>query len=271
LHPELWSAGVFLSNPEAIEEVHRAYLEAGAEILITASYQMSFPGLARVGLNEEQARAMLRGTVELARRTRDRCGVEAMIAASVGPYGAILCDGSEYRGNYGLGVEQLVEFHRPRFEVLGSAGADLLAIETIPSLDEARALLQLLEESQAPPAWFSFSCRDAAHIADGTPIARAAEMLRGVDAVAAVGVNCTAPEFVSGLMDEIRTVSDAPIVVYPNSGEVWDPRRRSWSGAASSSSWIRMAGEWASRGAWAIGGCCRVGPDLIRQVATLCR
>jgi len=267
LHPELWSAGVFLEDPDGVERLHGEYLAAGAEILITASYQMSFSGLARAGLSAEQAATAMRGTVEVARRARERRGAEAMIAASIGPYGAVLCDGSEYRGYCDVSVQRLIEFHRPRFEVLAGAGADLLAIETIPSLDEAQALLRLLEEADGLRAWISFSCRDAARLADGTPIVRAAEMFRGVDSVVALGVNCTAPDHVAGLIDEIRSVTDTPIVAYPNSGEVWDARTRRWSGDARCGSFVRMAGEWAEEGAWAIGGCCRVGPELIRRLA----
>lgn len=268
LHPELWSAGVFLEHPDAVERLHAAYLAAGAEILIGASYQMSLEGLARVGLERGQAEAVLVETVDVARRAVEGHAGEAWVAASVGPYGATLCDGSEYRGDYGLDPDRLTEFHRPRFEVLCSAGADFLACETIPSLVEARALLRLLRESDGAKAWFSFSCRDAVHLADGEPIARAAEMLAGTPAVLAVGVNCTAPEHVAGLMDEIRSVCDKPIVVYPNSGEGWDARAREWSGDAAGESFVRSAAEWAGKGAWAIGGCCRVGPETIRQLAT---
>ena len=268
LHPELWSAGVFLEHPDAVERVHAAFLSAGAEILISASYQMSFEGLARVGLGRAQAEAVLVETVDAARRAVDRRGSRARIAASIGPYGATLFDGSEYRGDYGLDVEQLVEFHRPRFEVLRAAGADFLACETIPSLEEARALLHLLHEAEGTRAWFSFSCRDASHIADGEPLARAAELLGGSAAVLAVGVNCTAPEHVSGLMDQIQSACDKPVVVYPNSGENWNPGAREWSGEEAGDSFAQRAAEWAQQGAWAIGGCCRVSPKTIRQLAT---
>jgi len=270
LHPELWSAGVFLEHPDAVERVHAAFLSAGAEILISASYQMSFEGLARVGLGREQAEAVLVETVDAARRAVDRRGNGAWIAASIGPYGATLFDGSEYRGDYGLDVEQLIEFHRPRFEVLREAGADFLACETIPSLVEARALLHLLHEHEAEGtrAWFSFSCRDAIHIADGEPLARAAELLGGSAAVLAVGVNCTAPEHVSGLMDEIQSACDKPVVVYPNSGEIWNPAAREWSGGEAGDSFVQLAAEWARKGAWAIGGCCRVFPEAVRRLTT---
>ena len=268
LHPQLWSAGVFIEHPDAVERLHSAFLAAGAEILISASYQMSFEGLARVGLGREQAEAVLVETVDAARRAVQSSGAEARVAASIGPYGATLCDGSEYRGDYDLDLQQLIEFHRPRFELLRAAGADFVACETIPSLDEARALLHLLHEKNGIPAWFSFSCRDASRIADGEPIVRAAELLGKSDAVLAVGINCTAPEHVSNLMDQIRSACDKPIVVYPNSGESWDAKARSWSGEEADDSFLQLAAEWARKGAWAIGGCCRVGPEAIRRLAT---
>jgi len=267
LHPRLWSAGVFLETPQSVEELHTAYLAAGAEILVTASYQMSFEGLAREGLDSTAAESAMRATIETARRAAHRHGRPAIVAASVGPYGAVLADGSEYRGDYGLGPEELAAFHRRRLEVLRRSGADLLAIETIPSLEEARVLCALLSEHDGIDAWISFSCRDGMHIADGHRISQASALLEACPAVTAVGVNCTAPEYVSDLMDGIREGSGKRIIVYPNSGETWDAVRRRWSGNIVQARFLELAREWAQRGAWAIGGCCRVGPAMIRELA----
>jgi homocysteine S-methyltransferase len=267
LHPWLWSAGVFLEDPQAVEDVHLAYLDAGAELLITASYQMSFAGLARAGLDRSAAEQALRRTVATARRASERHSGRALVAASIGPYGAALADGSEYRGGYGLSVDELVEFHRGRFDVLRDAGADLLAIETLPSLDECRAMCRLLEPHPDARAWVSFCCRDEVRLADGHPLAEAARLLDGCPAVVAVGVNCTDPAQVSGLMDAIRQGSGKPIVVYPNSGERWDGAGRRWIGAFDEDRFCRLALEWSARGAWAIGGCCRIGPSTIRRLS----
>ena len=267
LHPRLWSAGVFLDSPHAVEELHGAYLDAGADVLVTASYQMSFDGLAREGLDAAAVEAALCGTVETARRAARRRARPTLVAASVGPYGAVLADGSEYRGDYDLGIEELAAFHRRRLEVLRRSGADLLAIETIPSLEETRALCALLSEHDGIDAWISFSCRDGAHIADGHRIRQASALLEACPAVRAVGVNCTAPEFVADLMDAIREGSGKPIIVYPNSGETWDAVRRRWSGNSAEERFVELAREWARKGAWAIGGCCRVGPRVIRELS----
>jgi len=266
LHPRLWSAGVFLENPRAVEDLHVAYLEAGAEILITASYQMSFAALAREGLGSREAAAAMRATVTTARRASERRAKAAMVAASIGPYGATLADGSEYRGSYGLTPAELVEFHRDRFDVLRTAGADLLAIETLPSLDEARAFSQLLAPHRSARAWISFSCKDGKHLSEGQPIFDAASLLDSCPQVVAIGINCTAPRYVASLMDEIRRASRKRIVVYPNSGERWEAAGRCWAG--DSDEFLGPAVAWAGRGAWAIGGCCRVGPDLIRELAS---
>ena len=267
LHPRLWSAGVFLEAPQSVEELHAAYLAAGAEVLVTASYQMSFEGLAREGLDPAAAESAMRATVETARRAAERHGKPTIVAASVGPYGAVLTDGSEYRGDYELRGEELAAFHRRRLEVLRRSGADLLAIETIPSLEEARVLCALLSEHDGIDAWISFSCRDGAHIADGHRIQQAVALLEACPAVTAVGVNCTAPEFVADLMDGIREGSGKPIIVYPNSGETWDAVGRRWAGNFAQERFLELARKWARKGAWAIGGCCRVGPAVIRDLA----
>jgi homocysteine S-methyltransferase len=227
---------------------------------------MSFDALARAGLDRRRAAALMRKTVEVARAAARRHGGRRLVAASVGPYGATLCDGSEYRGDYSIDAARLAEFHRPRLEVLRDSDADLLACETIPSLTEARVLRDLLRERDGLRAWFSFSCRDGQRLADGQPIARAAKMLGNDESVVALGVNCTAPEHVSRLIDEIRGACEKPIVVYPNSGERWDPRSRDWIEKQPDDSLLRLAPQWAARGVWALGGCCRVGPETIRQL-----
>ena len=191
LHPRLWSAGVFLERPHAVEQVHREFLEAGADLLISASYQMSFAGLEREGLSHAAAAAAMRGTVALARRAARDFDRRVLVAASVGPYGATLADGSEYRGDYGLDLSGLVEFHRERLDVLGSSGADLLAVETIPAAEEARAIAELLSEGEGIDAWVSFSCRDGSRLRDGTPVGEMARCSTTVPASSRSG--STAP------------------------------------------------------------------------------
>jgi homocysteine S-methyltransferase len=183
-----------------------------------------------------------------------------LVAASVGPYGAFLADGSEYRGDYGLDVEALVEFHRRRLEVLAASGADQLAVETVPSYPEAVALGELLGASAGLPAWVAFSCRDGRTLWDGTPLRRAVAAVASVPRVLAVGVNCTAPELITSLLREAAAVTDKPLVAYPNSGESYDAAARSWRPAARSIDWREACLEWHRAGARLIGGCCRTGP-----------
>jgi homocysteine S-methyltransferase len=271
LHPRLWSAGVFLERPEVVEALHAEYLAAGAEILIGASYQMSFPGLEREGLHHDAAAAAMLRTVAAARRAGERAGTSPIVAASVGPYGATLADGSEYHGRYALDVPALADFHRERLELLATSEADLMAIETIPSFHEARALRLLLDEGRGIDAWVSFSCRDGACLRDGPPLVRAVALFEDCRRVMAIGVNCTAPSHVARLIDAIRSVSGKRIVVYPNSGELWDAARRRWSGRVAEERFLEQAVGWARQGVWAVGGCCRVGPETIRRLASRLR
>ncbi|MBA3946330.1 MAG: homocysteine S-methyltransferase [Herpetosiphonaceae bacterium] len=231
LHDPLWSAQVLLEAPELIRQVHSDYFAAGADCAITASYQATFQGFARRGLDAEDAAKLMQLSVQLAVEARDaywdnawnRVGrVRPFVAASVGPYGAFLHDGSEYRGDYGLSEAELMAFHRPRMAVLAAAGADVLACETIPCLVEARALARLLEEFPGVSAWFSFTARDGTHISDGESLATCAQRLDRYPQVAAIGVNCTAPQLVPELVQAVARVTRKPIVVYPNSGERYD-------------------------------------------------
>ncbi len=278
LSDRLWSARLLETAPEAIVEAHLAYFRAGARVATTASYQATFEGFARRGLDHDQAVELLDRSVTLAVNARDRFHAELaargapdpgplLVAASIGPYGAMLADGSEYRGRYGLTVGELMAFHRERLRVLAATDADLLAIETIPELDEAVAVTRLLEELPGTPAWISFSCADGAHLRSGEPFEAAVAAVAGSPAVVAVGVNCTAPEHVASLVRLARGVTAKPIVAYPNSGEGWDAVGRRWTGPSSSRVDGAAAARWHAAGASLIGGCCRVTPDQIAILA----
>lgn len=273
-HP-LWSARLVREAPEAILQVHRAYLEAGADCITTASYQATVDGFIREGLSRGAAIDLLLLSVRLARDARDAFWAEAahragrkrpLVAASVGPYGAALANGAEYTGAYDRGEAGLREFHRERFLLLAASGADLLACETIPSAAEARALASLLAESPEVTAWFSFSCRDGWRISDGTPLADCARFLDPLAQVVSIGVNCTSPDFVSSLVASVAANTRKPVVAYPNSGERYDADTKSWSGSTAASDWGARGREWRRAGARLIGGCCRTGPAHVRAL-----
>jgi homocysteine S-methyltransferase len=274
LDDPLWSAKVLLDEPERVLAVHRRYAAAGADILTTASYQATLPGLRARGLDEAQARALLRETVALARAA---AGSHTLVAASIGSYGAYLADGSEYRGDYRLDRRALVEFHRTRVEELSAAAPDLLAFETIPSAVEAEAIAELLEAGSGPRAWISFSLRPAPdssepiHISDGTPLARAIAPLRGHPRVAALGINCVGPAEVLPALELLARETDGlPLIAYPNSGERW--HARAWAGAQTDpDAFIVLARSWLVASARVIGGCCRTRPEHIAALARLRR
>ena len=264
----LWSARLLIDAPEAIEAVHAAYFAAGAQCVTSASYQASYEGFAARGVSEAETTRLLRRSVALADRARTRYGGRGlMVAASVGPYGAVLHDGSEYRGDYGLDARALTDWHRQRFGVLATAGADLLACETIPTLVEARALVALLAEHPEARAWVSFTCRDGRHTAAGEPLREAAAMLDRQPQVVAIGVNCVPPHIVTECVAELRRGTAKPIVAYPNSGERWDAEARAWRGASEGMRLAELAPEWMAAGARWIGGCCRTGPEDIAELA----
>ncbi len=269
----LWSARVLLETPEAIEQLHYDYLAAGAECVISASYQASYDGFAKLGLSKDETTALLLKSVSLAESARDRFAAERgdrrkrFVAASIGPYGATLHDGSEYHGNYGLTVAELRSFHEARFAVLSESTADVLACETIPSLDEARALAEVLRQHPTTDAWFSFTSPDGVHTARGEKLVDCARFLDGEDKVIAVGVNCVHPRVVEKAIRELIAGTDRPIVVYPNSGERWDIVERKWTGVPDNESLATLAPSWVESGASIVGGCCRTGPKEIAGLA----
>ncbi|WP_328718850.1 homocysteine S-methyltransferase [Streptomyces sp. NBC_00247] len=260
LSDALWSAGLLADAPEQIEAAHTAYARAGAQVLITAGYQATFEGFARRGIGHRRAAELLALSVALARRAGDRSGRETWVAASVGPYGAMLADGSEYRGGYGLSVAELERFHRRRVEVLAAAGPDVLALETVPDTDEARALLRAVAGTGIP-VWLSYTVAGGLTRA-GQPLRAAFAEAAGNDQVIAVGINCCDPADAGAAVRCAAEVTGKPVVVYPNSGERWDARGRRWTGASTFGGPERVR-AWTRDGARLVGGCCRVGPSRI--------
>ncbi|MFG2639331.1 homocysteine S-methyltransferase [Streptomyces sp. NPDC048362] len=269
LSDALWSARLLAERPEAVVEAHLAYFLAGASVAITASYQATFEGFARRGIGREEAARLLSLSVELAREAARRAGEAGVdrplwVAASVGPYGAMLADGSEYRGRYGLGVAELERFHRPRMEVLAAAAPDVLALETVPDADEGAALLGAVR-GLGVPAWLSYSVHGR-HTRAGQPLEDAFAPAADVDEIIAVGVNCCASEDVEPAVEIAARVTGKPVVVYPNSGEAWDADARAWTGRSTFDT--GQVEAWRAAGARLIGGCCRVGPPTITELAS---
>jgi homocysteine S-methyltransferase len=276
LDDPLWSAKLLLEDPALIRQVHYDYFMAGADVATTASYQATFAGFARRGLDSAAAASLLRRSVELADAARAESWADLahrqgrlrpLVAASVGPYGAYLADGSEYRGDYGLDVTALMAFHRQRLGVLAATQADLLACETIPTLVEAEALVRLLPEVPDTVAWLSFSCCDGTHLCHGEPLAEAVALANTCDQVVAVGVNCTAPRWIEPLLESVRALARKPLLVYPNRGEGWDAVRRCWLPGTGIDDFGAAARRWWAAGARGIGGCCRTTPGDIQAIA----
>lgn len=267
LTDDLWTARLLRDAPDEVVAVHRTYFEAGADVATTASYQASVPSLVAAGLGAAEAESLISTSVTLARIARDQVqrasGRRLLVAASVGPYGAVLADGSEYRGDYGLDPAQLRDFHGPRLEVLAAAGPDLFAVETVPDVREAEVLVPLLDEIGLP-TWFSYSVAGGRTRA-GQSLEEAYAVLAGSSAVIAAGVNCSAPPEVSGAVRAAVAATGRPAVAYPNRGESWDSTTHAWQGADLFDTALALT--WYDEGARLLGGCCRVGPRDIAGLA----
>ena len=267
LDSALWSARLLRDDPDAIVQAHLAYFTAGAQVATTASYQASLGGFAQAGISQADAEQLIRRSVRLAEQARASLddGNDRWIAGSVGPYGAALADGSEYRGDYDLSLDELRAWHRPRIALLAEAGVDILALETIPCLAEVEALLAEVDGSRQP-CWLSITCAGE-HTRAGEPAAEAFSLARDVEEIVAVGVNCVDPADAYTLVQSASESTGKPVVVYPNSGERWDAAARAWIGPATFHA--EDVKDWISGGARLVGGCCRVGPAEIQRIRDL--
>ena len=275
LQDSLWTASILAKQPELIKQVHQNYFHAGADCGITCSYQASIPGLLEHGYSEAEAERLLRLSVQLLldageewweKEGRDSGRRKPFCLASVGPYGAYLADGSEYRGNYGIEAKELEKFHRRRMEILWDAGADVLLMETFPSLEEAKITAAIAEKMDAD-YWISFSCKDGGHMNDGAAIETCAKVFAiGHPHCKCIGVNCIAPEYVEELIGRLKECCDLPIAVYPNSGEEYDPVTKAWHGGRGACPYDEYAKRWIAAGADAVGGCCRTVESHIQMI-----
>lgn len=275
LNDKLWSAKVLASQPELFKVVHKSYFDAGADCGVSGSYQATIDGFMQQGYTLEESEDLIRKSITILKEVREEWWQESgqasgrvypLVCASVGPYGAFLADGSEYRGGYSVNADDLKKFHKRRMELLLEAGADILAVETIPCLEEAVAVVELLEDMGNGECWVCFSCKNATDISDGTKIAKCAETLNTFDTVKAIGINCTAPEFVGDLIKAVKANTNKPIIVYPNSGDTYDPITKTWTKTADQKSYLDFAKEWMECGATIIGGCCQTTPKEIQAI-----
>jgi homocysteine S-methyltransferase len=266
LSSALWTARLLAEDPGRIVEAHRAFYAAGAQVATTATYQATVEGFVGAGYDADTARRLIVSSVTLAQEARDeqagnRPGL--LVAASVGPYGAFLADGSEYRGGYGVPRARLREFHAPRLELLAGSAPDLFAVETIPDADEAEVLVGLLDEIGVP-AWFSYAVRGPATCA-GQPLPAAYAILAGSSSIIAAGVNCSEQEHVLAAVETAVTATGLPAVAYPNKGGSWDSTSKTWSYGKPLD--LDLVDSWIGAGARYVGGCCGTGPADIAVLA----
>jgi len=261
LTTSLWTGELIRTNPAQITKAHLDFINAGAQIIITSSYQLSYTGCGARGWSEDETNQALIASTLLAKNAVIESGKSVKLAASVGPYGASLADGSEYKGNYGVSKQVLKDFHAKRLEILISTSPDYLALETMPDTFEVEVLLDLLTDCPIP-FWISYSCKEGNQTNAGQDFQSAVDLAQSA---MAVGINCTKPELITDLLRSAK--SDKPYVVYPNSGRVWDAENKVWTGSAAIGFSDELVSQWIKAGAEIVGGCCGIGAAEIEQLA----
>ncbi|WP_334323579.1 homocysteine S-methyltransferase [Gilliamella apicola] len=276
LNDSLWSAKVLIEQPELIQQVHYDYFKAGADCAITASYQATPMGFAQKGIELEESIKLIKTSVKLAQQAKMQYlndikeDKALLIAGSVGPYGAYLANGSEYTGDYQLSESEFIAFHKDRVTALIDAGVDILACETMPSFLEIKALVKLIQQFPMVNCWFSLTLKDQQHISDGTPLTEVIEYLNGIEQIVSVGINCIALEKVTPALEVLSKLTSKPLIVYPNSGEQYDPTTKQWhKNHHHNCTFANQLDTWIKLGAKLIGGCCQTTPEDIVEIHQL--
>ena len=264
---ELWSSNLLQSNPEAVYKVHQAFVDSGAEIILTNTYQASVQSFLNIGITKDEARTYLEKAVELATRAADD---KAIVAGSLGPYGAMLGNGSEYTGDYKETEEDYIKYHKERLDILLEAGVNVFAFETIPNIEEIKAVKMLLRDYPSIEAWISVTLKDSDHLSDGTPIEEVIRVVNVIDNVVAFGVNCTSVKVIDGAVDKLIALSDKPLILYPNGGRKYDAVKKIWIDQHDES-FVEAAVKWKDKAVKMIGGCCEVGPEEISELVSTLR
>lgn len=276
LNDSLWSAKVLIEQPELIQQVHYDYFKAGADCAITASYQATPMGFAQKGIELEESIKLIKTSVKLAQQAKMQYlndikeDKALLIAGSVGPYGAYLANGSEYTGDYQLSESEFIAFHKDRVTALIDAGVDILACETMPSFLEIKALVKLIQQFPMVNCWFSLTLKDQQHISDGTPLTEVIEYLNSIEQIVSVGINCIALEKVTPALEVLSKLTSKPLIVYPNSGEQYDPTTKQWhKNHHHNCTFANQLDTWIKLGAKLIGGCCQTTPEDIVEIHQL--
>lgn len=271
---KLWSAKFLQDSPEVIEQVHTDYLEAGADCIITASYQASYEGFIEKGCSEQEAKKLIQSSIILAQKVRNKFWkntdktnrVKPLVAASIGPYGAYLADGSEYTGDYNISDDELFNFHKKRLQAIIETKPDILACETLPSLHEAKIILKALREFPHICTWFSFSAKDALHVRNGESIKECTKWIENQEDIESIGINCTATEHITPILQNIRDICTKPIVLYPNYS-AYVASSKTWEKSEIPDDFGKLAFHWKQLGASGVGGCCQTTPKEISQIS----
>ena len=262
---ELWSSNLIQSNPEAVYKVHKAFVDSGAEIILTNTYQASVQSFLNIGIDRATACTYLATAVELATRA---AGNRAIVAGSLGPYGAMLGNGSEYTGHYEETEADYIQYHKERLDILIEAGISVFAFETIPNIEEIKAVRTLLLDYPSIETWISVTLKDHDHLSDGTPLEAVIEVVNEIENVLAFGVNCTSVNVIDAAVDKLITLSAKPLILYPNSGRQYDAVHKVWIDREDASL-VEAAPRWKEKGVKIIGGCCQVGPGEIKELGTV--
>ena len=265
LKNKLWTGKALINNPDLIKDIHKGYIDAGADFISTSTYQISFDRLKNMGYQSEEIKKIFQKSVDIVKDAIEESKLkkEIKIVGSFGPYASYDPEASEYIGEYDSTDIEIKKFHLNNIRIIEETDLDIILYETIPCLREIKILSEALSHS-TKEIWISITCNEEMEFRDGSSFKDACEIISKIEKITTMGINCFSPLLVKKAIDLLKKYSNKKILIYPNSGEIYNPKERFWTGNNEFNN--SMIKNWLSLYPDIIGGCCRIGYDDIKKM-----
>jgi homocysteine S-methyltransferase len=254
----IWSAMALLDAPSVVEQIHRDYLDAGAEVIITNTFRTHRSNLEKVGMGNDAAR-LTTLAVAIAQNAVRTSGKQAWVAGSMAPLE------DSYSTAEASPREEYLRAHTEMAQNLSIAGVDLLLAETMKYINEAAAAAEAASKTGLPFG-VSFICKADGNLLSGENIQDAVNEVEK-HGPTFFGINCTPADTIEKVLTQLMAITRLPVAVYANPGRTEDFKTWDESEADEPTVYCHFAEAWIKKGVRLVGGCCGTQPEFISELA----